>query len=76
MTTPQDRHRRSLTTQLTVGEELAEETFVVVVVDVSVAPEQCGRRTLRHGDALLVGRLVQKLIRVILFAWRNQQLKM
>lgn len=46
--------------------------FVVVVVYVSVAPEQCGRRHLGHGDTLLVGRLVQELVGVILIAWRNQ----
>lgn len=59
--------------QLTVREELAEKMFIVVVVYVSVASEQCGRRHLRHGDALLMGRLMQKLIRVVLIPWRNQQ---
>ncbi len=58
---------------LTVGEELAERMLVVVVVYISVVPEQHGRRTLRHSDALLVGRLVQKLVRVILITWRCQQ---
>lgn len=58
---------------LTLREELAEKTIVVIVVYVSVAPEERGWRTLRHGDTLLVGRLVQELVGVVLIAWRNQQ---
>lgn len=55
-----------MTTQLTVREELAEKLLIVVVVDVSVLPEHCGWRPLRHGDTLFMGWLVQKLICVIL----------
>lgn len=58
-----------MTAQLTVREELAENTLIVAIVQVSVAPEQYGRRTLRHGDTLLMGRLVQKLIKEILIPW-------
>lgn len=56
---------------LTSGKELAEEGFVLVVVHVCVAPEQHGWRRLGHGDAFLVGRLVQELIGVVLITWRN-----
>lgn len=70
---PLNKSKWSITPQLTVREELAEKMLIVVVVHVSVAPEQWGRRPLRHGETLLMGRLVQKLIRVILFPWRNQQ---
>lgn len=51
---------------------MAEEAFIVVVVHVVVAPEQHGRSCLGHGDALLVGRLVQELVGVVLITWRNQ----
>lgn len=62
---------RSITAQLTVREELAEETLIVVVVHISVAPEGSGRRALRHFDALLMRRLVQKLIHIILVTCRK-----
>ena len=58
---------------LTLREELAEKTLIVMVVNVSVAPEERGWGTLRHGDTLLVGRLVLEFVGVVLVTWRNQQ---
>lgn len=52
--------------KLTVREQFAEEKLVVAVVQICVAPEQCGWRPLKHGGALLVGGLVQKLIHIVL----------
>lgn len=60
-----------MTAQLTLREEVCEKPFIVAVVHVCVVPEHCGWRPLRQGDALLMRRLVQKLIHVVLVPWRS-----